>query len=93
MSAEVILATLDDYARSYCAKDIKGLMAVFDTGDDISVIALEPMNYVLEKTRSGNCLSEILVRPRPIVSNGTGLTQQFQGIMQLRRSHSRSILL
>ena len=38
MSTEEVLATLDDYARNYCAKDIEGLMAVFDVRDDISVI-------------------------------------------------------
>ena len=38
MTAEAVLDTLDDYARTYCAKDIDGLMAVFDKGDDISVI-------------------------------------------------------
>ena len=38
MSTDAILATLDEYARTYCAKDIDGLMAVFDDGDDVSVI-------------------------------------------------------
>ncbi len=33
-----LLATLDEYADAYCAKDLDRLMAVFDTGDDISVI-------------------------------------------------------
>lgn len=33
-----LLATLDSYADRYCAKDIDGLMALFDAGDDISVI-------------------------------------------------------
>jgi hypothetical protein len=28
MTTEAILATFDDYARTYCAKDIDGLMAV-----------------------------------------------------------------
>jgi len=32
------LDTLEDYAAAYCAKDIDALMAVFDEGDDISVI-------------------------------------------------------
>lgn len=38
MTTEAVLATLDEYARTYCAKDIDGLMAVFDERDDISVI-------------------------------------------------------
>lgn len=33
-----ILATLEEYATAYCAKDLDRLMALFDTGDDISVI-------------------------------------------------------
>jgi ketosteroid isomerase-like protein len=35
---DTVLATLDDYARAYCAKDIDALMSVFDDSDDISVI-------------------------------------------------------
>ena len=38
LSPEAVRATLEDYARTYCAKDIDGLMAVFDDSDDISVI-------------------------------------------------------
>lgn len=33
-----VLATLDEYAQAYCAKDIERLMALFDEGDDISLI-------------------------------------------------------
>lgn len=33
-----ILATLDEYADAYCAKDLDRLMRLFDAGDDISVI-------------------------------------------------------
>ena len=33
-----VLATLDHYADAYCAKDADGLMALFDSGDDITVI-------------------------------------------------------
>ncbi len=33
-----ILATLEDYADAYCAKDTDRLMAVFDDSDDISLI-------------------------------------------------------
>ena len=35
---EAVLATLEEYAEAYCAKDIDRLMAVFDDGDDISLI-------------------------------------------------------
>ena len=35
-----ILATLEEYADAYCAKDIDRLMALFDAGDDISVIGI-----------------------------------------------------
>ncbi len=35
---EKILATFEDYASTYCAKDIDGLMAVFDDGSNISMI-------------------------------------------------------
>src|SRR5262249_131776 len=35
---EAVLATLEHYADAYCAKDIMRLMAVFDDGDDISLI-------------------------------------------------------
>ncbi len=35
---EDVLATLEDYAQAYRAKDIDRLMAVFDDGDDISLI-------------------------------------------------------
>ncbi len=39
MSEETeILATFDVYADAYCAKDIDGLMELFDGGDDISLI-------------------------------------------------------
>lgn len=38
MSSDAVLATLDDYARAYCAKDIDSLMAVFDESDEISAI-------------------------------------------------------
>lgn len=38
MSREAVLATLDDYADAYCARDIEAMMSVFDDGDDISVI-------------------------------------------------------
>ena len=33
-----VLTTLDAYAEAYCAKDIQRLMAVFDDGNDISLI-------------------------------------------------------
>jgi len=33
-----ILATFEDYARTYCVKDIDGLMAVFDDQDGITAI-------------------------------------------------------
>lgn len=35
---EAVLATLDQYAEAYCAKDLDRLMALFDDGDDISLI-------------------------------------------------------
>jgi ketosteroid isomerase-like protein len=35
---EAVLATLEEYADAYCAKDIERLMAVFDDGDDITLI-------------------------------------------------------
>ena len=38
MKTDAILATLDDYALAYCAKDIDSLMHVFDDSDNISVI-------------------------------------------------------
>ena len=38
MTRDDILATLDDYADAYCAKDIEAMMSVFDDSDDISVI-------------------------------------------------------
>ncbi len=34
----IATATLDTYADAYCAKDVGGLMALFDPGDDVSVI-------------------------------------------------------
>ena len=37
MEAE-ILDTLERYAEAYCAKDVEGLMALFDDGDDVTVI-------------------------------------------------------
>lgn len=33
-----ILATLEEYAEAYCAKDIARQMAIFDDGEDISLI-------------------------------------------------------
>lgn len=33
-----ILETLEQYARAYCAKDMEGLIALFDENDDITVI-------------------------------------------------------
>jgi len=38
MEQEAIMATLDDYAKAYCEKDIGALMSVFVDGDDISLI-------------------------------------------------------
>lgn len=38
MSREAVLATLEDYASAYCARDIDAMMSVFDDNDDISVI-------------------------------------------------------
>jgi ketosteroid isomerase-like protein len=38
MTKEAIQATLDDYAKAYCAKDIDALMLVFDDSENISVI-------------------------------------------------------
>ena len=35
---ESVLATLEEYAEAYCAKDENRLMALFDDGDDISLI-------------------------------------------------------
>jgi uncharacterized protein (TIGR02246 family) len=35
---DAVLATLDEYAKAYCAKDADRLMALFDDGDDISLI-------------------------------------------------------
>ncbi len=35
---EAVLATLDEYAEAYCAKDIDRLMGLFDEGEDISLI-------------------------------------------------------
>jgi len=33
-----VLETLEEYAAAYCTKDIERQMAIFDDGDDISVI-------------------------------------------------------
>jgi len=38
MEQEAIMATLNDYAKAYCEKDIVALMRVFVDGDDISLI-------------------------------------------------------
>jgi|GEM_PF-663165 len=38
MNKNAIQATLEDYAKAYCAKDIDALMHVFDDTDNISVI-------------------------------------------------------
>lgn len=35
---ERILATLDEYAEAYCAKDLDRLMAIFVEGDQVSLI-------------------------------------------------------
>lgn len=35
---DAVLATLEEYAHAYCAKDIDALMSVFDDSDEISVI-------------------------------------------------------
>ena len=35
---EVVWGTLEEYASAYCAKDADRLMALFDEGDDISLI-------------------------------------------------------
>ncbi len=35
---DAILATLDEYADAYCAKDLDRLMAIFVAGEDISLI-------------------------------------------------------
>ncbi|MDX1711247.1 MAG: nuclear transport factor 2 family protein [Rhodovibrionaceae bacterium] len=35
---EAIEATLEEYAEAYCSKDIDRLMALFDDGDEISLI-------------------------------------------------------
>lgn len=36
--ADEVVATLEDYARAYCAKDIDALMQIFDSSGQISVI-------------------------------------------------------
>jgi len=33
-----VLATLEEYASAYCAKDLKRLMAIFVDGEDVSLI-------------------------------------------------------
>jgi len=38
MEEKAIMATLEDYASAYCAKDIDALMRVFVDGEDISLI-------------------------------------------------------
>ncbi len=38
MKDNAITATLDEYAKAYCAKDIDSIMRVFDDTDNISVI-------------------------------------------------------
>ena len=38
MEKDEILATLEDYAKAYCDKDIEALMNVFADGDEISLI-------------------------------------------------------
>ncbi len=38
MTTAAVLATLDEYADAYCSKDTDRLMAIFDPGDDITVI-------------------------------------------------------
>lgn len=38
MKEEAIMATLEDYATAYCAKDIDALMDIFVDSDDISLI-------------------------------------------------------
>jgi len=35
-----ILATLEEYAAAYCSKDTDRLMALFDDGDDITLIGI-----------------------------------------------------
>ena len=35
---QLVMDTLEDYARTYCQKDIEGLMNVFADGEDISLI-------------------------------------------------------
>ena len=35
---DAVFATLKEYADAYCAKDVDRLMALFDDGDDISLI-------------------------------------------------------
>lgn len=35
---DAVLATLEDYAEAYCAKDIDALMQVFEDNDEISLI-------------------------------------------------------
>ncbi len=37
-TAEEIMATLEEYTVAYCAKDLDRLMAIFDDGEDISLI-------------------------------------------------------
>jgi ketosteroid isomerase-like protein len=38
LKTDAVLATLEGYARAYCAKDIDALMEVFDESENISVI-------------------------------------------------------
>ena len=35
---DAVLATLEEYATAYCAKDLDRLMAIFVDGEDISLI-------------------------------------------------------
>ena len=71
---ETVLATLEEYAEAYCSKDIDRLMALFDDGDDISLIGTGADELCTGRSKSRPCFLGIFLKRQPRGSSGIGST-------------------
>ncbi len=82
-NADQIMATLEEYAAVYCAKDLERLMAIFVDGEDISLIGTgadelcsgrEAVASVFERNFRDATATQFEWRWRDIAVHGTAAT-------------------
>lgn len=86
-----LLATLDEYADAYCAKDIDRLMRLFDEGDDVSVIGTGEDELCSGRAEIRISSAEISRKQPPTRLIGTGPRSRFAEIPESSPHRSRSI--